>query len=69
MCSGGDVDHGEVPLIATAWIDVNNDNATSCIDIRASACQPSSRDPSATKGTALRFHELTTVTLEVTDPP
>src|SRR6266478_3548085 len=68
-CSGGSVNRGDIPLTATAWIDVSGAGAATCSDLHNPQCQPSPSDSQAHQSAVLRFGQLTQIRLDVVDQP
>jgi hypothetical protein len=65
----GDGQPIDIPITATAWIDVSGSAAANCSDMHNAQCQPSLSDPQAQQSAVLRFGQLTRIHLDVVDPP
>lgn len=63
------VDPGDVPVVADAWIDVAGDEVAVCADVLSATCGPSPLDPQGRTEGTMRFGEVTTIVVEVVDPP
>jgi hypothetical protein len=67
-CYGGG-EPADRPFTATIWIDGSGTAAANCSDMHNPQCQPSPRDPQAQRSAVLRFGQLTSIRLDVVDPP
>jgi hypothetical protein len=56
-------------LTGAVWIDVSGTEAANCSEVLSPQCQPSARDPQAHQKVVLRSGELTTMHLDLVDPP
>jgi hypothetical protein len=68
-CFGRNVNPGDIPFTAVAWIDVSGTGAANCSDGSNLQCQPSPSDPQAHQSGVERFGQTTTIHLDVVDPP
>jgi hypothetical protein len=67
-CSTGGA-HIDVPITASAWIDISGVEAATCSDLHNTQCQPSPGDPQGHQSAVMRFGQTTIVNIAVVDPP
>ncbi len=70
-CFGRNVNPGDIPFTAAAWIDVSGTGAANCSDVTSPnpQCQPSPSDPQALQSGVERFGQTTQIRLDVVDQP
>ncbi len=65
--SGGP--HIDIPVTATAWIDVSGTESAACADPHDnSQCQPAPSDPQGRQRAVLQFGQVNEIHIDVVDP-
>ena len=55
-------------LNARVWVDTSGAAAANCADVSSAACEPSPRDPQASKIAPLRWGEVNLIVLQIAGP-
>jgi hypothetical protein len=59
----------EIPVTATAWIDVSGTEAATCSDLQNQQCVPAPSDPQGQQSIVVHPGEMNWIHLDVVDPP